>query len=71
MAAAPAQSGRVWAIIEAEDAGLYRSDDGGRTWAPSTAWNRGQYLPHDHALDRAVWMADEERADWGLGKVQR
>lgn len=24
-----------------------------------------------HALDRAVWMADEERADWGLGKVQR
>lgn len=24
-----------------------------------------------HALDRAVRMADEERADWGLGKVQR
>ena len=23
------------------------------------------------ALDRAVWMADQERADWGLGKVLR
>src|SRR5262249_59856910 len=23
---------RVWAIVEAEKAGLYRSDDGGRTW---------------------------------------
>ena len=23
------------------------------------------------ALERAVWMADQERADWGLGKVQR
>ena len=28
----PAQSGRVWAIIEAEDAGLYRSDDYGESW---------------------------------------
>ena len=28
----PAQSGRVWAIIEAEDAGLYRSDDYGENW---------------------------------------
>lgn len=23
------------------------------------------------AVDRAVWMADQERADWGLGKVRR
>lgn len=28
----PAKEGRVWAIIEAEDRGLYRSDDWGETW---------------------------------------
>ena len=28
----PARPDRVWAIVEAEKAGLYRSDDGGRTW---------------------------------------
>jgi photosystem II stability/assembly factor-like uncharacterized protein len=28
----PARSGRVWAIIEAEEGGLYRSDDNGDTW---------------------------------------
>ena len=32
VAAAPAKSGRVWALIEAEEAGLYRSDDGGESW---------------------------------------
>ncbi|HET7037050.1 MAG TPA: glycosyl hydrolase [Thermomicrobiaceae bacterium] len=31
--ASPAQSGRVWALIEAEKGGVYRSDDGGDTWA--------------------------------------
>ncbi len=30
--AASARSGRVWALVEAEDGGLYRSDDGGATW---------------------------------------
>ena len=31
--ASPAQSGRVWAIIEeAQNGGVYRSDDGGDTW---------------------------------------
>jgi len=39
VATAPAQSGRVWAIIEAEDAGLYRSDDGGESWI-RTSGNR-------------------------------
>ena len=35
----PARPDRVWAIVEAEKAGLYRSDDGGRTWSssPTTA----------------------------------
>ena len=32
IAASPVQSGRLWAIIEAEDAGLYRSEDGGESW---------------------------------------
>src|SRR5262249_56993776 len=28
----PARPDRVWAIVEADKAGLYRSDDAGRTW---------------------------------------
>ncbi len=32
VAVSPARGDRVWAIIEAEKAGLYRSDDAGRTW---------------------------------------
>ena len=32
VAASPARSGRVWAIVETEDRGVYRSDDGGDTW---------------------------------------
>ena len=35
----PAQSGRIWAIIEAEEAGLYRSDNGGESWI-KTSGNR-------------------------------
>jgi photosystem II stability/assembly factor-like uncharacterized protein len=31
-AVAPSDSGRVYALIEAEKGGLYRSDDGGDTW---------------------------------------
>jgi photosystem II stability/assembly factor-like uncharacterized protein len=32
VAVSPADSKRVWAIVEAKDGGLYRSDDGGMTW---------------------------------------
>src|SRR5688572_27462888 len=32
IAVSPANPNRVWAIIEAEKAGLYRSDNGGDTW---------------------------------------
>ena len=32
VAVSPAMDGRVWAIIEAKDRGLYRSDDWGETW---------------------------------------
>ncbi len=28
----PAQAGRVWALVEAEDGAVFRSDDGGETW---------------------------------------
>ena len=30
--ASPAQPGRVWAIVEAEDGAMFRSDDYGQTW---------------------------------------
>lgn len=32
VAASPAQPGRVWAIVEAEDGAMFRSDDYGETW---------------------------------------
>ena len=32
VAVSPVDSNRVWAIVEANDGGLYRSDDGGMTW---------------------------------------
>ena len=33
VAVSPAKSGRVWALVEAEQAGLYRSEDGGDSWS--------------------------------------
>ncbi len=33
VAVSPADSDRVWAIVEAEDGGVFRSDDAGQTWA--------------------------------------
>lgn len=32
VAASPARSGRIWAIVEAADGGVFRSDDSGETW---------------------------------------
>lgn len=32
VAVSPARSGRVWAIVEAEDGAVFRSDDGGEHW---------------------------------------
>ena len=32
VAVSPAKPERVWALVEAEDGGVFRSDDGGRTW---------------------------------------
>ncbi len=33
----PLNSDRVWAIIEAEDGGIFRSDDAGKTWQKTSA----------------------------------
>ena len=42
----PAQSGRVWALIEAEDGALFRSDDSGETW---------QRLSEEGGLRHRAW----------------
>jgi photosystem II stability/assembly factor-like uncharacterized protein len=51
VAASPAQSGRVWALIEHQpDGGLYRSDNGGETWervcANQQLLSRAWYYTH-------------------------
>jgi len=33
----PQNSDRIWTIIEAEEGGVYRSDDGGKTWKKTSA----------------------------------
>jgi photosystem II stability/assembly factor-like uncharacterized protein len=41
VAIAPSDSNRIYALIETEDEGLWRSDDGGETW---------KHVNHDHSL---------------------
>jgi photosystem II stability/assembly factor-like uncharacterized protein len=55
----PANPERVWAIVEAEDGGVFRSDNGGRTWARTN---------EQRALRQRAWYytriyADTENAD--------
>jgi photosystem II stability/assembly factor-like uncharacterized protein len=58
--ASPAQSGRVWALVEhAEKGGLYRSDDGGATW---------DLVSEDREIQQRPWyymhvFADPQDAD--------
>jgi photosystem II stability/assembly factor-like uncharacterized protein len=59
VAVSPARSGRVWALIEAEDGALFRSDDWGETW---------ERLCEDSALRTRPWyyihvFADPRDAD--------
>jgi photosystem II stability/assembly factor-like uncharacterized protein len=46
IAVAPSNSNRIYALIEAEDGGLYRSDDGGGKW---------ERVSDDHALRQRLW----------------
>ena len=55
--ASPAQPGRVWALVEAEDGAMFRSDDYGETW---------ERLSDDADLRRRPWyymhvFADPQR----------
>ena len=52
----PVRPGRVWAIVEAEDGGVFRSDDGGASWTrtngDSEIRERAWYYSHIHADTR-------------------
>ncbi|HTA75048.1 MAG TPA: glycosyl hydrolase [Gemmatimonadaceae bacterium] len=37
LAVSPANSRRVWALVEADSGGMYRSDDGGQTWTKTNS----------------------------------
>jgi len=65
IAVSPAQTDRVWALIEAEDGALFRSDDGGATWQKLSAEEdlRGRpwYYMHifaDPQNAETVWVLD-------------
>lgn len=65
IALSPAQTDRVWALIEAREGGLYRSDDGGAKWemvCPDEALRgRPWYYMHlfaDPADPETVWALD-------------
>ncbi|HEY8602080.1 MAG TPA: glycosyl hydrolase, partial [Thermomicrobiales bacterium] len=54
LAASPAQSDRVWALVEAEDGALFRSDDGGAHW---------ERLSENAELRRRAWYYTHLYAD--------
>ena len=54
VSASAAQSGRVYAIVEAEDGGVYRSDDFGETWEKGS---------EDRNLRQRAWYYDHIYAD--------
>ena len=61
--ASPAQPGRVWAIVEAEDGAMFRSDDYGQTWERlcenADLRRRPWYYMHAYADPRdpdTVWV---------------
>ena len=50
----PMDSNRVWALIEAEDGGLFRSDDAGKTW---------KKINENRALRQRAWYYSRIYAD--------
>ncbi len=63
IAVSPAQTNRVYAIVEAEDGALFRSDDGGTTWQRLSEQNdlrwRAWYYQHIYADPQdpdVVWI---------------
>ncbi|HWQ16118.1 MAG TPA: glycosyl hydrolase [Roseiflexaceae bacterium] len=54
VAASPARPGRVWAIVEAEQGGVYRSDDWGASW---------EKLCEDRNLRQRAWYYSHIFAD--------
>ncbi len=59
IAVSPAQPDRVWALIEAAEGGVFRSDDGGKTWTKTN---------EDRSLRQRAWyytriFADPKNAD--------
>ena len=54
LAVSPVNSERVWAIIEAKDGGLFRSDDAGKTWIKTSA---------NRALRSRAWYYSRITAD--------
>lgn len=54
IAVSPVNSKRIWTIIEAEEGGVYRSDDGAKTW---------KKVNQDRALRQRAWYYSRITAD--------
>ncbi len=73
VAVSPAQEGRAWAIVEAEDGAVFRSDDGGATWQRQSeqgelrwrAWYYSHIFAHPtqpntvYVLNGAAWKSTD------------
>ena len=54
IAVSPANSQRVWAVIEHDSGGVYRSDDGGTSW---------EWINRDRSLRQRAWYYSKIHAD--------
>ena len=54
LAVSPVNPERVWALIEAQDGGIYRSDDAGKTWAKQNG---------DNSIKQRAWYYSQIFAD--------
>ena len=54
LAVSPAKTSRVWAVIEHDSGGVYRSDDAGATWS---------YINRDRKLRQRAWYYSNLTAD--------